>query len=350
MADRRIYSDADWRTLDSLKARNLTQLNGISEQMNADIVRELSEGINAGEGMDKLADRLQTATGMSRNRAENMARTETIQAAVDGAVVRYEQYGVEEVDIVAEDDSRTCMYCAERDGKTVSITDRGNLPPYHVKCRCGIKARLKPRKPEEKVEPPKIGDTTKPFTQRDDLTNSEKTSLASYQDIGNPQHNWDVGIPKGVDGKNDCYVINQSLREPKFYDSLSKHDREVVNKLMSQMDTAIEKSTVQKQTEIIRGLGDPSWLEKHTVGSDYIDRAYGSFTLDAGVASKFAGKNTNGEKVYLIRKLDAGSKAVYMGTKEEEMLVSRGVHYMVTDIIRTGEGDNKAILYYIKEV
>ena len=137
-AEQIIFSQEDWRVLDSLQLRNLSALKGICDEMSKEIIRELTDGINAGEGMPKLSARIQKAVGMGKTRADLMARTETINAAVDGCRVRYEQAGITEFEFLAASDHRTCEQCASHNGKIYRLTDNANLPPLHPGCRCAI--------------------------------------------------------------------------------------------------------------------------------------------------------------------------------------------------------------------
>lgn len=193
----------------------------------------------------------------------------------------------------------------------------------------------------------------KPFTVRDDLTGEEKRALESYQDIDGPQHDWHLTLPKGLKNK-DCYVINNTLRSTAVRDSMDRHDRDIVDSLILRIDSAIAKSNVTEKIDIFRGLSDPSWLEDMDVDSGFMDDAYGSFTFDINVATKFAGMNASDEKVFLVCELERGSNAVYMGEKEKEMLVPRRRKYVVDAVVHFDKDGfiygHKAIVYYITEV
>ena len=147
-AEQIIFTQEDWRVLDSLQLRNLSALKGICDEMSKEIIRELTDGINAGEGMPKLSARIQKAVGMGKTRADLMARTETINAAVDGCRVRYEQAGIKEFEYLAASDARTCEQCASHNGKIYKLTDNANLPPLHPNCRCAIAPIVGSRKKE----------------------------------------------------------------------------------------------------------------------------------------------------------------------------------------------------------
>lgn len=98
--------------------------------------------------MPKLSARIQAATHMGKTRADLMARTETITAAVDGCRVRFEQSGVKEFEYIAASDARTCDQCAAHDGKIYKLTDNANIPPLHPNCRCAIAPIVGNRKKE----------------------------------------------------------------------------------------------------------------------------------------------------------------------------------------------------------
>ena len=117
----------------------------------------LSEGFDAGEGIDKLKKRVQEVfVEADSNRAEIIARSEAIKASNAASVEAYRQSGVVEAkEWLAERDDRTCDYCLELDGKaiglnkmffekgdeftvngqtlTIELADVGE-PPIHAQC------------------------------------------------------------------------------------------------------------------------------------------------------------------------------------------------------------------------
>lgn len=131
---------ADWRVIDALKVRNLSALRGISDEMNKQIIRELTDGINLGESIPKLRDRLAgRIDNIGKHRATVMARTETLNAFNQGAEVRYAQAGIEKLEwLAALDDGRRCDECAAMDGKVFSIKSGHVRPPLHPQCRCTV--------------------------------------------------------------------------------------------------------------------------------------------------------------------------------------------------------------------
>lgn len=161
-----MLTQADRRALEAIRTRNLQQFRGWTAQMETDVIRAVSDGVAAGESIDKIPGRISDAIHTSNTRARRIARTESINAAVEGARSRYRDYGIEYVEIIACDDWRTCKICQQHDGKVYSVDDDAHMPPYHPNCRCAIKAvvkkdkekepaklRKKPEKRVPKVEP-----------------------------------------------------------------------------------------------------------------------------------------------------------------------------------------------------
>lgn len=129
---------ADWRVIDVLQVRNLTALKGIAAEMNKQIVAELTEGINRGESILKLRDRLAgrvDAIGIPRARL--MAHTETMYACNEGAKLRYSQHGIKRVQWLTAGHENTCEKCAALNGRIFDI-DKVPSCPLHPLCRCTL--------------------------------------------------------------------------------------------------------------------------------------------------------------------------------------------------------------------
>ena len=154
-----MLTQADRRALEAIQTRNLQQFRGWTAQMETDVIRAVSDGVAAGESIDKISGRISDAINTSNTRARRIARTESINAAVEGARSRYRDYGIEYVEIIACDDWRTCKICQQHDGKVYSVDDDAHMPPYHPNCRCAIKAVVKKDKekePAKKAKAPKV--------------------------------------------------------------------------------------------------------------------------------------------------------------------------------------------------
>lgn len=168
------------------------------------------------------------------------------------------------------------------------------------------------------------------FSFREELTREERIAVAGYQDMGFLQHEWEVAPPDKA--HPNCSVINSFLRFGWFRDSLSDLDYDVCLTLISLIDSAIQKSEIQEELTIIRGLSNPGWFEPFQIDAMFSDDAFGSFSLSPESACRYAGLNSTGEKVIVMYKLHPGSRALYMGQREEEMLLPRGMGYKVDEI------------------
>lgn len=120
--------------------------------------KQMTEGLEAGESLDKLTDRVQSIYEFSdRNRAEMVAHTETFRIANYATKEGWKETGVTEIKFYTAKDSSVCEFCAEMDGKVISIQDnffdKGDsltvdgktlnfdysdveAPPIHPRCRC----------------------------------------------------------------------------------------------------------------------------------------------------------------------------------------------------------------------
>lgn len=82
---------------------------------------------------------LQKATGSSKYNCERLVRTETARAVEDATLQSYRDCGVEEYEISAALDGRTCRVCGRQDGKVYRVEEARtglNYPPLHANCRC----------------------------------------------------------------------------------------------------------------------------------------------------------------------------------------------------------------------
>ena len=136
------------------------------EEVNIDkLRRELIEGLEKGENIKKLADRVNTTyDNWNKVRSEAIARTETLRASNMAALESWKQSGVVEAkEWLAYRDFRTCMWCEELDGQIIGLDENYyNLGdtveqevdgkthrlyidyvdiatcPLHVRCRCTL--------------------------------------------------------------------------------------------------------------------------------------------------------------------------------------------------------------------
>ncbi len=191
-----------------------------------------------------------------------------------------------------------------------------------------------------------------PFSERTDLSFAEKAILAGYQDVGNPQHLRDHDISAN-ERHHDCYIVNKSLLFSDFRESLSDHDCQQVSLITKHIDAAIERSTVPKAYALFKGLEDASWILQRQVGEIYEDKAYGSYSLILTKAKEYTMDNS-GLRVFLYRIISKGEHALYMGSKEEELLLPRNKIHEILQINDYEPGEFldglKARVYYVREV
>ena len=89
-----------------------------------------------GDSWRNLEKTLKDSLEFAKNRAETVARTEMASAMVEGAKMRYEEEGIEYVQWNATGSSRTCGYCAPREGKVYELGK--TVCPAHPNCRCAL--------------------------------------------------------------------------------------------------------------------------------------------------------------------------------------------------------------------
>lgn len=129
------------RKVQLLATRSFEQLKGINAQMAADMNRILAQGMAEGKNPRTIAKEMSDRiAGLSRARAELIARTEIVRAHAEGTLDAFERLGVEELGIEAEwvtaGDDRVCPQCAGMEGQTFTIEEARGLIPAHVNCRC----------------------------------------------------------------------------------------------------------------------------------------------------------------------------------------------------------------------
>lgn len=115
------------KTLREIYVRTYEDLRDITEDT-ADVIREeLTEGFSQGENPRKMADRITSKVeSIQKTRAETLARTETIEAATNSAMDRYEQEGF---DLVSHGDWQTamdtdvCPFCRRLQGERFKISE-----------------------------------------------------------------------------------------------------------------------------------------------------------------------------------------------------------------------------------
>jgi SPP1 gp7 family putative phage head morphogenesis protein len=98
---------------------------------------ELIHCVINGQTTRELKNKLQERFAVSYGRADALVRTELAHIQTEAAKQRYKDYGLQEVEILADKDERRCEICGKLHKKRYPIG--ANVPiPAHPKCRCCI--------------------------------------------------------------------------------------------------------------------------------------------------------------------------------------------------------------------
>ena len=129
------------------------------------------------------------------------------------------------------------------------------------------------------------------------LTAAERDAVLSFQDLGSRQDLWDVCAPDLV--HVNCSIVNSYLRFASFADKMSSADLRQCEELISLLDSAISKSVLPEDLNVIRGLADPRWISGLSEDDIYLEPAYGSYSLSVDAALRYARVNDDGKLVFL---------------------------------------------------
>jgi SPP1 gp7 family putative phage head morphogenesis protein len=143
--------------LELLYSGTFTNLKGVTDAMNTQISKILTEGFLKGEAPALIARKLVAAingTGMGElgitdtlgrfipasRRAEMIARTETIRCFAESTLQEFRNWGLEGVTALAEFqtqmDDKVCPKCEHLQGKVFTLDEAEGVIPVHPKCRC----------------------------------------------------------------------------------------------------------------------------------------------------------------------------------------------------------------------
>jgi SPP1 gp7 family putative phage head morphogenesis protein len=108
-----------------------------NEKLQQALNDKLIECVITGKTTRDLKNQLQEQFKVSYGRADALVRTEMAHIQTQAAKQRYEDYGIKEVEILADEDERRCEICGKLHGQRFPIG--ANVPiPAHTKCRCCI--------------------------------------------------------------------------------------------------------------------------------------------------------------------------------------------------------------------
>lgn len=121
-ADGRSWSQRVWDNLEKLAAT----LND-----------ELIHCVATGKKTTELKNILQERFNVSYSQADALVRTEIAHVQTQAAKQRYEDYGIQKVQIWADEDERRCEVCGKLH-KKIYLTGQQVPIPAHPRCRCCI--------------------------------------------------------------------------------------------------------------------------------------------------------------------------------------------------------------------
>lgn len=110
---------------------------GNTEQLMEELNEALIHCVATGKKTTDLKNLLQERFGVSYSKADALVRTEIAHIQTQAAKKRYEDYGVQEVEIWADEDERRCDVCGKLHEKRFPIGAAVPIPA-HPRCRCCI--------------------------------------------------------------------------------------------------------------------------------------------------------------------------------------------------------------------
>lgn len=108
-----------------------------NELLQETLNEELLHCVTTGRDTRYLKQTLQERFDVSYSRADALVRTEIAHIQNTAAQKRYEDYGIDEVEIWADKDERRCEHCGKLHKKRYPVG--AQLPiPAHPRCRCSV--------------------------------------------------------------------------------------------------------------------------------------------------------------------------------------------------------------------
>lgn len=106
-----------------------------TEQLAATLNEQLVHCVVSGKPTSKLKGLLQERFNVSYSNADMLVRTELAHIQTQAAQQRYKDYGIQQVEVLADPDERRCEICGKLHGKRYPVN--AQMPvPAHPRCRC----------------------------------------------------------------------------------------------------------------------------------------------------------------------------------------------------------------------
>ena len=133
-----IRGEAAFNTIDSnLAQQMINQIWTNTDLLQQSLNDTLLDCLIAGKKTSDLKNMLRERFGVSYRNAETIVRTEMAHIQTEAAKKRYEDYGIEQVEILADEDERRCPICKELHGKRFFVGEAVPIPA-HPRCRCCV--------------------------------------------------------------------------------------------------------------------------------------------------------------------------------------------------------------------
>lgn len=110
---------------------------GNTELLTQTLNEELINCLVTGKKTTELKKILQERFNASYSRADSLVRTEIAHVQTESAKQRYKDYGIQEVEILADEDERRCEICGKLHQKRYPLGAEVPIPA-HPNCRCCI--------------------------------------------------------------------------------------------------------------------------------------------------------------------------------------------------------------------
>jgi len=108
-----------------------------TEELAVMLEEQLVHCVTTGKKTTELKNLLQERFGVSYSRADALVRTEIAHIQTQAALQRYEDYGIQEVEIWADADERRCDVCGQLHTKRYPAGAKVPIPA-HPRCRCCV--------------------------------------------------------------------------------------------------------------------------------------------------------------------------------------------------------------------
>lgn len=145
------YDSTNPKAVDWIKEHAGETIDGISDDTREQIRDAVEAAFEEQYDVDELASEIEDIIG-DPERAEVIARTETMRASNEGQLEAWDQAteaglltGDEQKEWIVTPDDRLCPICEPMEGATAGLSDDFNVdgdhidaPPAHPRCRCTV--------------------------------------------------------------------------------------------------------------------------------------------------------------------------------------------------------------------